>query len=120
MWNAVQKVHGYWKVGTQFPMPNPAPSVQFQLHTDWYMNGKPIADPKLLSKWRVAHWMGREKPWGVRTQSLHNQTYGEFKRDPKDMMSLPMMNRYWKAACLETQKLAPLVDCGTDKELSGG
>ena len=95
------------------------------------MNGKPVMDPALLSKYRAAHWMGREKPWGVRVQNLHNQTYGTFRRTPRDEMSLPIMNQYWLELCEDAMRsyvvsngLSPaLIDCRTSGgkgEISGG
>ena len=90
---------------------------QYAVHTDWYTNYRPNSDAT-LARWRVAHWLGIEKPWGVQ-----GHTRGEVRYNDR---TLPQIDALWADECravratLSSRYPDASIDCRTPtRELPG-
>lgn len=63
------------------------PGVSLHVHRNWYANYRPNNNVSLHS-WRVAHWMGVEKPWGKRGHTNAPVRYNDAVLPHLDMMWL--------------------------------
>ncbi len=78
------------------------------VHRNWYANYRPNSDETLRS-WRVAHWMGVEKPWGKKGHTNAPVRFND--------RALPRLDNMWLDECMQMATRAASVanltiDCG--------
>ena len=83
-----------------------------KLHQNWYANYRPNSEQSLRG-WRVAHWMGVEKPWGKKGHTRGPVRYNDGV--------LPRLDSMWLDECHQVATKALLVanltiECGDGVE----